>query len=84
MKTQYRIVGRFVKDEKPHQVAYDPSWSKENAEYELQKIIKQNEIDKQRRYSSMKLGAIGVLSPYLPEYELVDLKIQSRQVSEWS
>jgi len=84
MKTQYRIVGRFAKDEKTHVVDWDPKWTKEDAERRLKELVHQNELDKQRGCHVNYVGCIGVSTPYYSEYELMDLRIQSREVSEWS
>lgn len=84
MRTEYRIVGRFVKDEKPHVIDRDPKWSKADAERRLQEIKQQEERAKKRGCYTSSVGLIGISTPYYSEYELVDLKIQSREVSAWT
>lgn len=83
MKTEYRIVGRFAKDEKSHVVDFNRKWSKEDAEQRLREIERQEELSKKRGFSSTSAGCIGISTPYYSEYELLDLKIQSREVSPW-
>lgn len=83
MKTEYRIVGRFAKDEKHHVVDRDPKWSREDAERRLAEIKAQEAKAKARGEHVQTCGMIGISSPYYKEYELVDLEIQSREVSEW-
>lgn len=84
MKTQYRIIGRFAKNEKPHVVDWNPKWTKDDAERRLRVIKAEEERAKQRGAYIQAAGSLGVSTPYYSEYELLDLKIQSRQVSEWS
>ena len=82
-KTEYRIIGRFVKDDKPHVVDWSPRWTEQDAKQRLEELIRAQEKEKRQGGSTTVYGSIGVSTPYLPEYELVDLKIQSRQVSKW-
>ena len=84
MRTEYRIIGRFAKEEKPHVVDWSARWTKEDAEHRLKELIQEQERDKKRGEHVDPVGLIGISTPYLSEYELVDLKIQSRQVSSWS
>lgn len=81
--TQYRVIGRFVKDEKPHLIAggaFEPNLTKEGAEKAIADILKKQELAKKRGEYSDGL----VSTPYYSDYELVDLKIQSREVSPWN
>lgn len=84
MKTQYRIIGRFIKDKDPHVVDWSAKWTKQDAEARLQQLIIEQERTKKRGYSQGTAGLIGIRVDYHSDYELVDLKIQSRQVTEWS
>lgn len=80
-KTQYRIVGRFVKDEKTHVVDSSPRWTKQDAEKRLQEIIAEQE--RAKKAGEYRQNAF-VSVVYYPEYELVDLKIQQREVTPWA
>ena len=84
MKKQYRIIGRFVKDEKSHVVDWNWSWTKEDAERRLKDIIAEQERARKRGCYTQTAGCIGIDTPYYSEYELVDLQIQSREVSPWA
>lgn len=83
MKTEYRIVGRFAKDEKHHVIDRDPKWTKEDAEKRLKEIVAMEERAKKRGEHVQTCGCIGISTKYEPDYALVDLKIQSREVSPW-
>ena len=78
--TEYRIIGRFPKDEKPHVVDWSPKWTKADAEHRLNEIKTREERAKKRGEHNDGL----VSTPYYSDYELLDLKIQSREVSSWS
>lgn len=83
MKTEYRVIGRFVCDKEPHLVRggrHEPNLTKKQAEKAIADIIKKQEMAKKKGEFNDGL----VSTPYYDEYELVDLKVQSRQVSEWS
>ena len=84
MKKQYRIIGRFVKDEKSHVVDWNWSWTKEDAERRLKDIIAEQERARKCGCHTQTAGCIGIDTPYYSEYELVDLQIQSREVSPWA
>ena len=82
---EYRIVGRFRKDDKPHLVDWNRKWTYEDALHrlgELQEKSKRNmEREKRDTYFA---GSIEVGTEYYSEYDLLDLKIQSREVTPWS
>ena len=82
-RIEYRIIGRFAKDEKSHVVDWDRTWTKEQAEHRLKELIDEQERDKQRGHHTDYVGMIGVDTPYLAEYALCDLKIQAREVTPW-
>lgn len=79
MRTEYRIIGRFVSDEKPHVVDYSWRWSKKDAERRLAELKAKEERAKKRGEHNDGL----VSTPYYSDYELVELRIQSRQVGSW-
>lgn len=79
-RTEYRIIGRFAKDEKPHVVDWNPKWTERDAERRLRELQIREERAKQRGEHNDGL----ISTPYYSEYELVDLRVQSREVTEWS
>ena len=81
--TQYRIIGRFAKDTKPHVVDFDSNWTLADAENRLREIRHEEKIEKEQGRTVTQVGHIGVTTFYHPDYELLDLQIQSREVSPW-
>lgn len=85
MKTEYRIIGRFRKDDKSHVVDWNRNWTKEDAERRLDELKRKSEQGmSSKKRTSTQVGMIGVSTEYYSEYDLLDLKIQSRQVTAWS
>lgn len=80
MTTQYRLVGRFVKDDEPHVVDWSPRWTKKDAERRMAEIQAREEKAKKRGEHNDGL----VSTPYYSEYELVELRIEQRQVTNWA
>lgn len=76
---QFRIVGRFIDDEKAHVLDSDWKWTKEDAEKRMKEIIRSEE----RRGNSL----ITQAGPFSVKCEgvskLVDVRIQSRDVTPW-
>jgi len=83
-RTEYRIIGRFAKDEKAHVVDWHWSWTKADAERRLKELIREEERDRRNGRHVDKVGLIGIETPYMSEYALCDLRIQSREVTSWS
>jgi hypothetical protein len=84
-KTEYRIVGRFRKDTQYHTVDFNRSWSFEDAQRRLRELQLDSEreiITKTRK--AIKSGCISIGTEYYSEYDLLDLRIQSRKVTYWS
>ena len=85
-KTEYRILGRFAKDSKHHVVrgcAGDRITDISTAKIILSQIEREEAKAKKRGAHVSRCGTIGIESPYYSDYELLDLKIQSREVTEW-
>lgn len=80
---QYRIIGRFAKDEEPHTVDFGFK-NLQDAKRRLAEIIDGQTRERKVGYGMTTAGVIGVRTPYLPEYELKDLKIQVREVTAWT
>ena len=83
-KIEYRIIGRFVKDEKPHVLDWNRQWTKADAERRMKEIISNEERAKSRGKRVDSVGMLGVETPYYSDYALVDIKIQSREVTAWN
>lgn len=83
-KMEYRIVGRFVKDEKSHVVDHNLKWTLQDAQRRLEELKREVEVAKKRGEHVSNCGGIGISTPFYSEYELVDLRIQSREVTPWS
>ncbi len=83
-RTEYRIIGRFAKEEKYHVVDWSPKWTDADAQRRLAELIEEGEREKARGGTTTVAGSIGISTPYNPDYALVDLKIQTRQVTAWT
>lgn len=85
MRTEYRIVGRFRKDEKKHVVDWNRKWTYADAVNRLNQLKEQSarEMNAKKRDTEY-VGSIGIGTAYYSEYDLLDLTIQSRQVTKWS
>ena len=84
-RTEYRIVGRFRKDDKPHVVDWNRKWTREGALHRLDELKDQSKREMERKKRDTYFaGSIGVGTEYYSEYDLLDLKIQSREVTPWS
>ena len=94
-RKEYRIVGRFRKDDKPHVVDFNRKWNYEDALHRLGELKEQTKREMERKkrdtYFTKSIevgmffaGSIGLDTEYYSEYDLLDLKIQSREVTPWS
>lgn len=83
-RTEYRITGRFRKDEKRHIVDCSWRWTKEDAERRLRELEHevQWEMEHKRRKSTT-CGMIGISTEYYSDYDLLELRIESREVTKW-
>ena len=83
MKTQYRVVGRLKKDTEFKQIFGKTFYSSlEEETSELNKVIRKIE---RNGYSSLvtPIGTITIEEPS-HDYDTVEVKIISRQVSDWA
>ena len=84
-RTQYRITGRFRGSEKRHMVDQDRKWTREDAEKRLAEI--QTQSDREMASKSRKVmnagGGLGVSTPYYSEYDLLEIRLESREVTPW-
>lgn len=88
MRTCYRITGIFrmdLKKDKRHVVDSDPKWDLDAAKSRLSELQKQAqwEIDNRKR-KAQAAGSFSVETEYYSDFDLLDLRIESRQVSPWT
>lgn len=82
-KYAYRIVGRFRSEEKHHVVGgvLNQFKTREDAESELKRLQDNSEWEmKNKRCKPNEVFE----SKYYSEYDLLDLKIQQREISPWT
>lgn len=87
-KTEYRVIGTSQYSGKPMVLAGIPLtggriYSLEEAQRALERIKAENERDIKRGKIVTSSGCIGVECAVDERHRLLDLKIQSRQVSPW-
>ena len=93
-KKEWVIEGRFRKDEKFHVVTKSVAdrselgwhWIKslEEAKDELNRIKRQDEWERERKArKAQSCGMISISTEYYSDYDLVELRISERQVSNW-
>ena len=79
-KVEYRIVGRFRKDAFAHPVDWNPKWTLEDASKRLAELIRFSE----KEMGSKKRMPNGLATvEYCSDYDLLELRIQSRVVTKW-
>ena len=79
-RIEYRVAGRFRGDTKRHCVDGSKKWTKEDAERRLRELQQDAEYEienKKRKVSGM------ASTEYYSEYDLLELRIESRKVSKW-
>lgn len=81
--TEYIITGRFVKDDKPHNLSTIIR-NKAEAERMLDDIKRKEEQAQKKGKYTDKAGCFGVETPYYSDYALTDIKIWEREVSKWT
>lgn len=85
MRIEYRITGKFRGSEKRHVVDYDRSWTKEQAESRFEELKLKSEYEMNNKCRKAEAcGLISVGTPYYSDCDLLDLKLQSREVTPWS
>lgn len=86
--TQYRITGIFRVDlptGRRHTVDFDRKWDLNAAQRRLLQIQHEAEAEiESKKGKSIKVGSIGVETEYCSDFDLLDLRIESRQVSPWN
>lgn len=85
MRTEYRITGRFRKSDKRHVVDWNRKWTLADAENRLNEIQKQAEWEMtHKKCKPTTCGMIEISTEYYSDYDLLELRIESREVSPWS
>ena len=85
MRTEYRITGRFRKDDKCHVVDWNRKWTLADAKHRLNEIQKLAEWEMTHKNCKPNTcGMIGISTEYYSDYDLLELRIESREVSPWS
>lgn len=83
-RKEYRITGRFRKDEKRHVADGSWKWNLRDAELRLAELQHQSESEmKYKARRAVQAGMISVGTEYLADYDLLELRIESREVSPW-
>lgn len=83
-RTEYRITGRLRCEKKRHVVDYNRKWSKEDVEQRFEEIKEDAEWEMERRQRrSHSCGFVSIGTEYHSDYDLLDLKIESREVTNW-
>lgn len=84
-KTQYRITGRFRGKTERHVVDWSAKWSLRDAMIRLDQLQKQSEREmNSKKRDTQFCGSIGIGTEYYSEYDLLELRIESREVTPWS
>lgn len=85
MKKEYRITGRFRKDSTRHTVDRNAKWTKADAERRLKEIEAQSKWEMEHKaVKPTQCGMFSIDTPYYSEYDLLELRIESREVSDWT
>lgn len=83
-RTEYRITGRFRKDEKRHVVDFSRKWTKLDAEKRLKELERDVKWEMEHKtQKAVSCGMISVGTQYYSDYDLLDLRIESREVTKW-
>lgn len=87
-KTEYRVIGRPAFSDKSMVLAGTPLtggriYSLEEAQRTLERIKAENERNIKRGKIVTTEGCIGIECPIDEKHRLLDLKVQSRQVTSW-
>jgi hypothetical protein len=87
MKKQYRIIGRFRSEEKFHVVdgGFKPFTDYAVAEKRLNELIEQSKLEmKFKQRKAENAGYVSIGTEYHSDYDLLDLRIQEREVTPWN
>ncbi|HHT96644.1 MAG TPA: hypothetical protein GXZ90_01960 [Clostridiales bacterium] len=84
MKKEYRITGRIRKDEKRHVVDSSKKWNLQDAQKRLKQIeLKEEYQRKNKKVKAIQSGMISVSTEYHSNYDLLELRIECRDVTPW-
>ena len=85
-RTEYRITGRFRKDEKRHVVdgLFNHRYDREYAERRLKEIERDAKWEMEHKAcKAVQCGMIAIGTEYHSDYDLLELRIESREVTKW-
>lgn len=83
-KIEYRITGRFRGSDSRHVVDFSRTWTHDDAKKRFDELKRISEAEmKNKVRKSMNVGMISVGTQYNSEYDLLELRIESRRVSKW-
>ena len=84
MKKEYRITGRLRKNEKRHIVDFNKKWTLQDAQKRLKEIEQREEFQrKNKKVKAIRSGMISVSTEYYSDYDLLELRIECRNVIPW-
>ena len=84
-KIEYRITGRFRKSDKRHVVDSNRKWTKKDAECRLKEIEQNVKWEMEhKKCKPVVCGMIGISTEYHSDYDLLELRIESREVTNWT
>ena len=84
MRKEYRITGRIRKDKKRHIVDFNKKWTLQDAQKRLKEIELQEEYKrKNKKVKAIQSGIISVSTEYYSDYDLLELRIECRNVIPW-
>ena len=85
MRTEYRITGRFRSADKRHVVDWNRKWTLDDTKNRLREIQHQTEWEmKHKKCKPTQVGMFGISREYYSDYDLLELRIESREVSPWT
>lgn len=85
MTVEYRITGKFRKDDKRHVVDSNRKWTLADAKRRLEEVQRQVEWEiKHRKCKPTNCGMIGITTEYYSDYDLLELRIESREIIPWN
>lgn len=83
-KIEYRITGRLRCEKKRHIVDFNKKWTKSDVVRRFNEIKHDAELEMEQGARKPNfVGIIGISTEYHSDYDLLDLRIESREVTAW-
>lgn len=83
-RIEYRITGRLRCSKKRHVVDTNKKWTKADVERRFNEIKRDADWEvANRTRKSHSCGMISIGTEYYSDYDLLDLRIESREVTAW-